>query len=103
MKYFFLKFKYSDNFTINFTKSEFKLTNTKWENQIIEEFLKANTEPSSPESLRLTAFNNLEKYFLSCLNKQLKDEILIELLRSAAYEISRVNIFTNLLIECSIL
>ena len=60
--------------------------------QIIEEFLKANTESKSPESLRLTAIDNLEKYFLHSHNKQLKDEIFIELLRSAAYEKSRVSI-----------
>jgi hypothetical protein len=69
------------------------LNGTDWEKQIVEHFINTNRDQKSPEPLRLVDMDNLDKYYSRLSDAQLKNEILFELLRSAANEHSRVNYF----------
>ncbi len=72
---------------------EFKLANTDWENHIVQEMIKANADVKSAESLRLINIQQLGKYFVVTSQKSVRENTLMELLRSAACENKRVNIY----------
>lgn len=69
---------------------EFKLINTPWERQAVDHFIKTNQESTMPESLRLVDLEMLDKYYSMSEDKLIKDEILVEFLRSASLEKTRV-------------
>lgn len=66
--------------------SEFKLENTDWEKLIVEHFITNNLDVKAPEPLRILDLDNLNKYNQLVKNAKVKQQILMELLRSATHE-----------------
>jgi hypothetical protein len=62
------------------------LFHTSWEKQIVDHFIKTNADPKIGDNMRVVDIENLEKYLAIAQDKELKEEILTELLRSAAHE-----------------
>ena len=71
-------------------KSEFKLGGTDWEQQILDHFLTNGADPKFSEPIRVSEIENLGKYYSSIKDLELKHKILLELLRAAAFEKTRV-------------
>jgi hypothetical protein len=82
-------FKTSQDFDIVFSR-EYKLINTSWEKQIIVHFINTYWDPKVNESMRALDLEYIEKYYLITENKNFKDDMLYELVRSAASEQARV-------------
>lgn len=59
-------------------------------------FLQTNSDARIPEALRLVDLENISRYFLYIKDSDIKSEILVEMLRSAAIEKSRVCFFLNI-------
>ena len=74
-------------------KSEFNLSKTEWETKIISHFVKSNTDPKTNEQLRLIDIENLGKYLNNLKDQSSRNEILVELLRSASQDKNRVLIY----------
>ena len=60
--------------------------NAEWEKTICEHFIINNKDPKVPEPLRNVDLDNLSKYIPLIKNSKLKQQILMELLRSATHE-----------------
>lgn len=71
------------------------MENSDWEIQIIEHFVNNNTDPKVAEALRLIDLENLGKYYPNLKDIKQKHQILIELLRSACFEKTRVKMFKD--------
>jgi len=80
------------------------LSNTEWQTKIIDHFISSNTDPKSFEQLRLIDIENLEKYLPNIKDPKKKSEFLVELLRTASQDKTRVNIrkidFIKFFIKC---
>ena len=75
-------------FEINaLVKSEFKLSeNPDWEKTICEHFIANNKDPKVAEPLRIVDLDNMTKYVPLVKNSKVKQQLLMELLRSATHE-----------------
>lgn len=80
------------------------MSNTEWQTKIIDHFISSNTDPKSFEQLRLIDIENLEKYLPNIKDPKKKSEFLVELLRTASQDKTRVNIrkidFIKFFIKC---
>ena len=75
--------------------SEFKLESTEWEKVIIDYFILNNKDPKVAEPIRNLDLENLSKYLPLIKNTKIKQQVLMELLRSATHE-KRVKKFSFL-------
>lgn len=62
------------------------MENTDWEKQILEHFITNNKDPKVAEPLRILDLDNLNKYLPLIKNSKLKQQVLMEILRSATHE-----------------
>ncbi|CAF0708647.1 unnamed protein product [Brachionus calyciflorus] len=68
---------------------EFKLVNSNWEIEIVNGLINNNIDTKVNDQLRCIDMENLEKYLATTKNKQIREDILSELLRSATLEKNR--------------
>ena len=68
------------------------MSNTEWQTKIIDHFISSNTDPKTFEQLRLIDIENLEKYLPHRKDPKKKSELLVELLRTACQDKTRVNL-----------
>ena len=67
---------------------------SEWELQILDHFLLNGADPKFSEPIRLVEIDHLSKYYTTLKDVELKHKILLEFLRSAAFEKNRVNHFS---------
>ncbi len=60
--------------------------NAEWEKTICEHYITNNKDPKVAEPLRIVDLDNLSKYVPLVKNSKVKQQILMELLRSATHE-----------------
>ena len=81
-------------FLLSSNKSEFNLKETTWEAQIVERFIANNVEAHAPKHLRVLDIDNLAYYLEQSGNDATRNEILVELLRSACCDTTRPEVMT---------